>query len=218
MNCTRKNLNVRGAPERMNNSYLTEEIKKRYNRTAIFYDMMDRMISDDLRRKALAEASGKVLEVGVGTGKNLQYYSAGCEVTGIDFSPGMLAKAREKVHLAEVPVTLMEMDAEHMDFPDNAFDTVVATCVFCSVPHPVEGLKEVRRVCKDEGKIILLEHVRSENPILGKLMDLLNPVSLHIVGSNINRRTIENVEKAGIGIRKVDNVFGKIVKLIIASK
>jgi ubiquinone/menaquinone biosynthesis C-methylase UbiE len=150
----------------MSNTNLTEKIKKRYNRTAIFYDMMDRMIPTDLRRKALSEAGGKVLEVGVGTRKNLQYYPADCEVTGIDFSPGMLAKAREKVQLAKVPVTLLEMDAENMDFADNMFDTVVATCVFCSVPHPVEGLKEVRRVCKPEGKIILLEHVRSE--VLGK--------------------------------------------------
>lgn len=196
---------------------LTDKIKQRYNRTAIFYDMMDRMIPTDLRRKALSEASGKVLEVGVGTGSNLPYYPAGCEVTGIDFSPGMLAKAREKVHLAKVPVTLVEMDAEHMGFADNTFDTVVATCVFCSVPHPVAGLKEVKRVCNNEGKIILLEHVRSDNPILGKLMDLLNPVSLYLVGSNINRRTLENVGIAGIQIKKVDNVLGKIVKLIIAS-
>lgn len=199
------------------NNELTEEIKKRYNRTAVFYDMMDRMISADLRRKALSEASGEVLEVGVGTGSNLQYYPAGCEVTGIDFSPGMLAKAREKARLTKVPVTLVEMDAENMDFADNTFDTVVATCVFCSVPHPVEGLKEVRRVCKSEGRIILLEHVRSDNPILGKLMDLLNPVSLYLVGANINRRTVENVAQAGIRIRKVENVSGKLVKLIIAS-
>jgi ubiquinone/menaquinone biosynthesis C-methylase UbiE len=194
----------------------TEIIKRRYNRTALFYDWMDRMISPALRRKALAHASGKVLEVGVGTGTNLPYYPAGCEVTGIDFSPGMLAKARQKVDLAKVPVTLLEMDAENMTFPDNTFDTVVATCVFCSVPDPVKGLQEVRRVCRPDGKIVLLEHVRSNSPVLGKMMDILNPVSLYLVGSNINRRTVKNIQTADIDILENEDVWGKIVKLIVA--
>lgn len=195
----------------------TEIIRKRYNRTARFYDWMDKMIPDAVRQRALSQATGKVLEVGVGTGKNLPYYREGCEVTGIDFSPGMLAKAREKSHLARVPVTLVEMDAQHMTFPDGAFDTVVATCVFCSVPDPIQGLLEVRRVCKPNGKIVLVEHVRSENSLLGWLMDVLNPVSLHLVGSNINRRTVENVRTAGMDIRQVEDLTGKIVKLIVAS-
>jgi len=193
----------------------TEIIRNRYNRTAIFYDWMDKMISDAARKKAISQATGKVLEVGVGTGKNLSYYPQGGEVTGIDFSPGMLAKAQGKLHLAKVPVTLVEMDAQHMTFPDDTFDTVVATCVFCSVPDPVQGLIEVRRVCKPNGKIILLEHVRSENRLLGWIMDVLNPVSLHLVGSNINRRTVENVRAAGIDIRHVEDITSKIVKLIL---
>ena len=99
----------------------TEIIRARYNRTARFYDLMDKMIPDAARQKTISQANGKVLEVGVGTGKNLPYYGEGCEVTGIDFSPGMLEKAREKSHLAKVPVTLMEMDAQHMTFPDGTF-------------------------------------------------------------------------------------------------
>lgn len=194
----------------------TEVIRKRYDRTARFYDWMDTMIPDAIRRAAIVQAAGKVLEVGVGTGKNLPYYRKECEVTGIDFSPGMLAKARQKADLSKVPVTLMEMDAQQMSFADNTFDTVVATCVFCSVPDPVQGLREVRRVCKPEGQIILLEHVRSENPVLGWLMDVLNPVSLYLIGSNINRQTVENVKTAGIDIRQVKDVSGKIVKLIVA--
>ncbi|MDW7674878.1 MAG: class I SAM-dependent methyltransferase [Bacillota bacterium] len=196
---------------------LTEIIKQRYNRTAFYYDWMDRMINPELRKKALSYAKGRVLEVGVGTGMNLSFYPAGCEVTGIDFSPGMLAKARKKVPLADVPVVLEEMDAEAMSFPDDSFDTVVATCVFCSVPDPVKGLMEVRRVCKPEGQIILLEHVRSEHPVLGRLMDLLNPVSLHLVGSNINRRTLDNIESAQIKPIQIEDRLGKILKLIVAT-
>jgi ubiquinone/menaquinone biosynthesis C-methylase UbiE len=170
-----------------------------------------------LRKKALSQASGKVLEVGVGTGNNFPYYPPGCEVTAIDFSPGMLARARKKLHLARAPIKLLEMDAQAMDFPDNTFDTVVATCVFCSVPDPVKGLAEVKRVCKPNGKIILLEHVRSESPVIGWLMDVLNPISLHLIGSNINRRTVQNVISAGIQLQKVEDLRGKIVKLIVGT-
>ena len=201
----------------MRNGDVTDTIKRRYNRTALFYDLMDRMIPDRLRERAFSHAYGKVLEVGVGTGANLPFYPPGCEVTGIDFSPGMLAKARQKLHMAKVPVTLVEMDAQRMDFADGIFDTVVATCVFCSVPDPVKGLQEVRRVCKPEGRVILLEHVRSENTVLGKIMDILNPVALYVIGSNINRRTVKNIELAGIQIKRTQNVMGKIVKLIVAS-
>lgn len=194
----------------------TEIIRRRFNRTALFYDWMDKMIPESLRRLATARAIGKVLEVGVGTGENLPNYPIGCDVTGIDFSPRMLSKAKSRVAQAKVPVTLLEMDAQHMTFEDQSFDTVLSTCVFCSVPDPVKGLMEIRRVCKKGGTIILLEHVRSENPVLGWLMDVLNPVSLYVVGSNINRDTVQNVIKAGISIEDVQNVKGKIVKLIIA--
>ncbi|WP_432718577.1 class I SAM-dependent methyltransferase [Pectinatus frisingensis] len=192
----------------------TKVIKQRYNRTARFYNFMDKMISKRLRRQIVELASGNVLEIGVGTGKNLSYYK-NCVVTGIDFSSGMLAKAQKVVRQRQMPIKLLEMDAQNMMFPDNSFDTVLATCVFCSVPNPVKGLEEARRVCKSDGRIILLEHVRSENLFLGRLMDILNPLSLHLIGSNINRKTVENVEKANIKILQVKNVKGNLVKLII---
>lgn len=190
--------------------------RKRYNRTAKIYDLMDRMIKPELRSRVLGLAAGKVLEVGVGTGNNLRYYPEGCEVTGIDLSPGMLAKAKAKVKEAKVAVTLLEMDAQNLKFPDNHFDTVVATCVFCSVPDPLKGLQEIKRVCKPNGKVILLEHVRSENPILGKIMDILDPLTVRLIGPHINRRTVENVQKTGMKIQSVEDQKTKILKLIIA--
>ena len=195
----------------------TELTKKRYNRTSWFYDIMDRMIKPELRQKVLGQVTGKVLEVGVGTGKNLAFYPTSClDVTGIDLSPGMLDKAKARVKDTNVPVRLLEMDAQHMTFPDDSFDTVVATCVFCSVPDPVKGLQEIRRVCKPGGQVLLLEHVRSNNPLLGKLMDIIDPLTVRMMGPHINRRTVENVAAAGLHINSVENQKSKIIKYIKA--
>lgn len=94
----------------------------------------------------------------MGTGANLPYYHSNAHVTGIDFSPKMLSKVKN----TKSNIALEEMDVKQMDFPDNMFDVVVSTCVFCSVPDPVMGFKEIRRVVKPEGKIVMLEHMRSE--------------------------------------------------------
>lgn len=151
----------------------------------------------------------------MGTGKNLEFYPTGCRLTGIDLSPGMLDKARAKANKLNLSVDLLEMDGQNMTFPDHRLDTVVATCVFCSVPDPLKGLKEIKRVCKPNGKIILLEHVRSDNPLLGKIMDILDPLTVRMIGPHINRRTVENVERAGIHINSVQNQGMNILKLII---
>jgi ubiquinone/menaquinone biosynthesis C-methylase UbiE len=153
----------------------------------------------------------RVLEVGVGTGKNLLYYPKGIEITAIDFSPGMLKRARNKASTDDVRVALIEMDVQHLDFPDNYFDTVFATFVFCSVPDPVAGLTELKRVCKPEGKLLLLEHMRPGNVILGFIFDVLNPFVVRMMGANINRRTLENIYKAGWKIRVKEKLSSDIV-------
>ncbi len=193
----------------------TEVIRKRYNRTSLFYDCMDRMIKDDVRRRVIEQAQGSVLEVGVGTGNNLRFYSPDCQVTGIDFSPGMLKKARDKAKGLS-NVELYEMDVQNLEFDDNTFDSIVSTCVFCSVPDPVKGLRELRRVCKPDGKLIFLEHVRSSKKLMGLVMDFFNPAVVKLIGANINRRTLENIEKAGIKLKDVETVDMEIIKLVIA--
>jgi ubiquinone/menaquinone biosynthesis C-methylase UbiE len=155
------------------------------------------------RKELLGEAYGKTLEVGVGTGKNIPYYGDNVDVTGIDFSEKMIEKA-EKKSAKRDNVRVQVMDAEKMSFNDSTFDTVVTSCVFCSVPDPVKGLQEIRRVCKNGGKILMLEHVRSNRKILGSLMDVLNPVPLTIIGANINRQTYQNLLKAGFDHKNID--------------
>lgn len=202
---------------RMVDEHRTASIRRKYNRNALLYDAMDRMIRDIWRERVIGQARGRVLEIGVGTGKNLPYYDPAVttELVGIDFSPGMLSRARHKE--CRVPATLLEMDAQRMELPDAAFDTVLSTCVFCTVPDPVLGLKEARRVCKPGGQVLLLEHVRIDRPLIGTLMDLLDPLTVAVVGTHINRRTVANARLAGLTIERVEPVRGELVKLIHAT-
>lgn len=159
-----------------------------------------------------------MLEVGVGTGKNIPYYPTRVEVTGVDISPKMLQRAAWRAERLQRKVKLEHMDLEQLDFEDNTFDTVVATCVFCSVPHPVRGLGEVRRVCRPGGKVLLLEHVLSANRVLGWMMNVVNPVVARLMGLNINRRTVENTIRGGLEVERVTDLAASIFKLIEARK
>ncbi len=196
----------------------TEQIKKRYDRVARWYDLLDRPMESSMfskwRESLVGNVSGKTLEVGVGTGKNIPYYPENIDLTVIDFSKNMLKNAKAKYGDDPRDITFLEMDAQDMDFPDNTFDTVVTSCVFCSVPDPVEGLKEIRRVLKPGGRLHMLEHVRSSNEAIGKLMDWFNFIPVNIWGANINRETVDNLKKAGFTDIKVKKLWRDIVKLI----
>ena len=200
----------------------TDRARRRYDRMAFLYDFleapMEHMRFAAWRKRLRAGIRGKrALEVGVGTGKNLTYYPGDVHVTAIDLSPQMLARARKKAHKMHLQVDLQEMDVQHLKFADQSFDTVFATFVFCSVPDPVIGLREIRRVCKPDGKLLLIEHMRPGNPVLGFLFDALNPLVVRMMGANINRQTINNIRKAGWQIKVQENLSGDIVKWIEAT-
>jgi phosphatidylethanolamine/phosphatidyl-N-methylethanolamine N-methyltransferase len=123
----------------------------------------------------------RVLEVGVGTGINLNLYPRDCQVNGIDLSNSMLEKARERVQKAGLRnVRLQEMDAAHLLFADDTFDIVYAPYLVSVVPDPVQVVKEMRRVCKPGGKIVILNHFRSASPILSRLERAISPFTVHI--------------------------------------
>lgn len=201
----------------------TEIARKRYNRIAPLYDFMEGFVEKSRYSKwrellwSKVEGS-RILEVGVGTGKNFSYYPTDAEITAIDFSEKMLKRAKDKSFRQKMKVNLQQMDVQQLEFEDNTFDTVAASDVFCSVPDPVRGLMEVGRVCQPGGKVVLLEHVLSANRLLGWLMKVANPLVVRTIGANINRRTVENVGKAGLVVEQVTDLGAGIFKLIEARK
>lgn len=196
----------------------TSLTRRRYNRLARWYDLLQRNSEQRMapwRAEVWKKVTGsKVLEIGVGTGKNLPYYPPRVSVTAIDFSPQMLERARTKAKEQDIKVELSEADVQALPFKDGSFDTVIATCVFCSVPDPVLGFEEVRRVLAPGGQLVLLEHVLSHRRVLRFLMRMLNPLVVRLAGANINRETIENLYRAGFTNLEVKELWLDIVKLI----
>jgi phosphatidylethanolamine/phosphatidyl-N-methylethanolamine N-methyltransferase len=127
------------------------------------------------------KAGDRILEVGVGTGINISLYPTNCQITGIDLSTPMLEKARERVSREELRnVRLFEMDAAKLTFADASFDIVYAPYLVSVVPDPVQVVREMRRVCRPGGKIIILNHFRSANPILSWMERAISPFTVHI--------------------------------------
>ncbi|MHB8781757.1 MAG: class I SAM-dependent methyltransferase [Candidatus Geothermincolia bacterium] len=184
-----------------------------YDRVMLPADLVLRRI----RARMLADVTGDVLEVGVGTGLNLRHYRDGVNLTAIDISPTMLNQARKRAAELGMSVNFFEMDLERIALPPASFDFVIGTLVFCEVESPVRGLKELARVVRPSGRILLLEHMRSERRWLGKMMDLLNPLALSLIGDNINRRTLDLVWESGLEVIQVRREASEVLKSIVAT-
>ncbi len=206
---------------RMVKSSSTQE---KYDRIARFHDSFssgsERRWFSKWKRQFFSPLKGNILEVGIGTGKSIEFYNNDAQVTGIDFSGKMLQKAKEKlVKSGKGNIVLKQGNVETLEFEDNTFDYVVTSCVFCSVPDPVKGLKEIKRVLKPTGKLIMLEHVLSKNPLVALLEHIHNPITKCIMGVNINRNTRQNILDSSMKISEDRNlaVFD-VFRLFVATK
>lgn len=199
----------------------TEATRRRYDRIAPIYDALESGIELRARHRRrelwhLVGKDEKVLELGVGTGKSFPFYPPGTEVTAIDISEKMLARARRRAERLGTNVTLQVADAQSLPFADASFDAVVTTFVFCSVPDALQGLREAKRVLKRGGKLLMIEHVLSERPWMRRVMRLLDPATHRLWGAHIDRETVKTVIAAGFEITEVQDLLGDVVKRILA--
>jgi ubiquinone/menaquinone biosynthesis C-methylase UbiE len=191
--------------------------QKNYDGVAKVFDFFRR---GDMRRWGNVQKSlfqkmqGKVLHIGVGTGMEIINFPPGLDITGIDLSPKMLERALWRAEQYQGKIKFCLMNAESLAFPDNTFDTIVTVCVFCTVPHPVQGLKECLRVLKPDGKLLMFEHVMSKNPIFGLSLKFMSLFTKAMEGTHLDRDTVANVRIAGFKVQSEQNVYLDIVKAI----
>jgi len=195
-------------------------VREKYNAVSQRYNLMELPAELTFFRRWREEVQDElkgpaVLEVGVGTGKNIPYYHPDWKVVAFDLSEGMLDKIDRK---SRKDLKLLQMDAEQMAFPDGVFDSAFDTFVFCSVSDALTGLREIHRVLKPGGRFVALEHMRPEAEWAGKLFDLTDPIMAGLSGVHINRHTVGNIRNAGFRVEEVRELFTSVFRLILARK
>jgi len=163
-------------------------------------------------------ADGRVLEVAIGTGRNLPFYPAGVTITGIELSPAMLAIARQRAADLGRDADLREGNAEHLPFGDASFDTVVCALSLCTIPAPAAALGEMRRVLRPGGRLLLLDHIGSTWPPVYAAQWLLERITVRTAGEHITRRQLPLVKAAGFQIVKTERLKAGTVERIHAVK
>jgi len=159
----------------------------------------------EMRRNLIAGASGDVLEIGGGTGANLGYYGAGVEsVTITEPEPPMLKRLQRKAREQNSHATVLRAPAEDLPFEDASFDTVVSTLVLCGVDDQPRAVRELRRVLRPGGRLMFIEHVRSDEPRVAKMQDRMNPLNRFMVCCDCNRPTLETIRSAGFDVTALE--------------
>ena len=195
--------------------------RKTAMRFAAGYDCLmrqaERLRLANWRREVVGPAEGTVLEIAAGTGLNFPYYRGGVTVTATEPDLAMLEIASHRARNAKTAIGLIAADAQALPFRAHAFDTVVVGLGLCTIPSPAKALAEIRRVLKPTGAARLLEHVRVDRPIAGRLQDILTPLWSRIAGGcRLNERTVETVRRSGFQIDAIRRHMGGVVVAIEA--
>lgn len=198
-----------------------DRIRSIYDKRAATYDRTvgrgERLVLGDLRRRFGAHLRGKTLEVAVGSGLNLPYYSGAVTyAVGVDLSAGMLAQARRRAADLGRAIDFAQMDGQRLGFPDGTFDTVAISLALCTVPDPSAALREMARVCRPDGSIVMLEHVLSPVGPVAMLERLLSPLQERFIGCHLDRTTIDLATELGFRIESERQRLAGIFRLAIA--
>jgi ubiquinone/menaquinone biosynthesis C-methylase UbiE len=200
----------------------TERVREIWERFAPRYDrqirLFERLLFEGGREWVCSRAWGAVLELGIGTGRNLPFYPADVRVTGIDLSPATLELARRRAQRLERSVDLRVGDAQSLDFEDAAFDTVVSTLTMCSVPDHHRALSEAARVLRPGGRLTMLEHVRSPAAAVRLGQRLLNPLAVRFVADHLLREPLHTARAQGFEVVELKRLKWGIVERLLAVK
>jgi ubiquinone/menaquinone biosynthesis C-methylase UbiE len=198
---------------------MDEVAQRKWDAAAARYDLFSRgpeLRWGPVKRELFSAMQGRVLFLAAGTGQDFQFFPPGQAIIAIDISGQMLARARPRAKRYAGRLELLQMNAHALAFADHAFDQVFTSCTFCSVPDPVLGLTELRRVLKPGGELRMFEHTGSRWFPFSLMLHLMNPVTRRF-GPELIRNTPRNVQRAGFRIQQVTNVYLDVVKTIVAT-
>ncbi|MDZ5445100.1 methyltransferase domain-containing protein [Micromonospora sp. 4G57] len=200
----------------------TARQKRVWDKTAPTYDkkiaLFEKIWFAGGRQWLGQRAHGRVLEVAIGTGRNLPHYRFGTSVTGIELSPAMLAIARERAADLGRAVELREGDAEQLPFDDASFDTVVCALSLCTIPDPAIAIAEMYRVLAPGGTLLLVDHIASSWPPIRAAQWLLERITIRAAGEHFTRRQLPLVQAAGFQIAETERLKAGTVERILARK
>ena len=192
----------------------------RYQRIAPLYDWLDLPFEygryRHIRPQLFSGLSGRILDAGVGTGRNIAFYPPGASVVGIDLSPAMLHRASQRARKVERSVDLRLMDVTRLDLPDRSFDAAVASFLFCVLPDELQepALREIARVLKPGSPLRLLEYVRPKGARRAFIARLWEPWMAWAYGAGFDRRTEEHAREVGLQVMESRFVVDDLIKLI----
>jgi ubiquinone/menaquinone biosynthesis C-methylase UbiE len=199
-----------------------ERLRRRWDKHAGSYDKQmtfaDRRFFGDTRHWVCSQATGDVLEVAIGTGLNLSYYPDGARLTGVEWSPAMLAIARRRAADLGRQVDLRQGDAQALDFPAGSFDTVVCTFSLCAIPDDRQALAEMARVLRAGGRLLLADHVEATSRPARAAQRLVEMVSIPLGGEHWRRRPIRHVQAMGFTVERQERFKLGIVERLTARK
>jgi phosphatidylethanolamine/phosphatidyl-N-methylethanolamine N-methyltransferase len=198
-----------------------QDCVRTYDRIAPLYDLLDavyeRSWKGRLRAELFAHARGRVLDVGIGTGANIAHYPRECAVVGIDSSRGMLERAADRARSRRRALDLFQMNLLDLAFADHTFDTVAATFVLICVPKELQldALRELRRVCRPDGQILILDYRLSSRPVMRVLMRTLSPWMRFAFAGRYDAGTEDHVASAGLQVVECRSLMRDAVRLLV---
>jgi len=200
----------------------TERVRRIWEKEAPRYDkhigFMEKLLFGDGREWVCSQAEGEMLEVAIGTGRNLPFYPTGVRLTGVDISPTMLNIARERAGNLGMDADLLEADAHELPFPEGSFDTVVCTLSLCNIPDDRRAVAEMKRVLRPGGRLLLLDHVSSTSRFGRAVQRMFEVFTLRFEGDHLLRRPLVHVLAEGFQIERQERYKKGIVERIMARK